>query len=261
MNLPALDIAVLTYKPVGIMRVCKLLLQPQDGVRYIVSWQAHENAPIPPQLIRDDVVVLRYDGVGQSANWNNAIEHCTADIILRADDDIEYTPEAFARIRKAFAENPDMDLALFGIEMNPRKPYPETMCPAWPVPKGLWVGGPEIAVRRKTAGELRAHPLLGLNAPYLQAGEDEYFVFSAVRRGLDCRYVPIVIGRHPHVSTGAKTSKGVLRAQGALITLTHPRTFVLRLPLKAWRLWRSGKSALLPSLWRLFQGALYSRKI
>ena len=57
-----LDLAMITHGPQGIERVATVLLPPQPGVRYVVSWQRHENAPIPTALLRPDVEIHRFDG-------------------------------------------------------------------------------------------------------------------------------------------------------------------------------------------------------
>lgn len=87
-----LQVAIPTHAPEGISRIERVLLPPREGVGYVVSWQDHRNARIPDAVAaRDDVEVLRFDGRGLSANRNNALEHCRADIILIGDDDLVYT--------------------------------------------------------------------------------------------------------------------------------------------------------------------------
>ena len=83
-----LDIAIVTHRPEGIARVAAMNLPVIDGVRYVVSWQSHEEAPVPESLVRDDVEIHRFDGRGISLNRNHAYDHCRADIVLNADDDL-----------------------------------------------------------------------------------------------------------------------------------------------------------------------------
>ena len=78
-----LDVAISTYKRDGIRKVEKMLPPPQEGVKYVVSWQEHDDNPIPSELSsRADVEVYRLDKKGLSNNRNNAISHCKGDIIL-----------------------------------------------------------------------------------------------------------------------------------------------------------------------------------
>ncbi len=262
-----IDIAVATLGADGIERVGHMLLPPAEGVRYVVSWQRHEGLEPPGSLRRDDVLLLRLDGVGLSRNRNNAIRHASADIILFADDDIEYLPEVISRVRSAFVMNPDADIILFKAIYPHAKLYPESSCPLrLPLPKGYYVSSIEIACRRQSLGDLRFCESLGLGAPVLTAGEDEYFIYSALRRGLQCRFENETICCHPAPTTGSggAISDGALRASGCLISIFYPHTAFLRLPLKAWRASTSYGSGLprperfLHALRCLIEGALLS---
>lgn len=254
-----LDLAVVTHRPEGIQRVARMVLPPIDGVRYIVSWQAHENAPIPTSLHRPDVEIHRFDSLGQSLNRNNAIEHCSADIILHSDDDIIYTSEGLLSIINVFKKNKGIDVITFKSLQSPSKTYPESQIKLQKkLPKNYSVGTIEIAFRRATAGGLRCCPELGLGSQRLHGGEDEMFLMSAIRRGLNCQFFPITICEHPGESTGTKANftNENLQASGCLIALTHPGSAILRVPLKAWRVNRAGQSGFIRALYRISRGAL-----
>lgn len=259
-ELPTLDLAVATHRPEGIRRVASMVLPPMPGVRYIVSWQSHGNTPVPDELSeRPDVVIHRFDGTGLSNNRNNAIDHATADIILFADDDVIYYPEGLRQLRQAFADNPKVDFITLRSHHGDLSRFPDqSVCLRSRLPKGYSVASFEIAFRRSRRGALHCCPELGLGAPRLHGGEDEMFLLSAIKRGFDCRYFPITIGAHPHESTGtkAKMTDGNLLAAGCVIALTYPWSAVLRLPLKALRLARSGRAPFFGALLRLCQGAL-----
>ena len=55
-----LDIAICTYGADGPSRVAMMLLPPEEGVRYVVSWQEHGDAVLP-EILKDrkDVAVFR----------------------------------------------------------------------------------------------------------------------------------------------------------------------------------------------------------
>jgi len=272
----SLDIAVATFGEEGIARVGRMLQPPRADVRYVVSWQQHEGITVPEILLRDDVDVLRVDGIGVSDNRNNAISHCRADLIHFADDDIEYLPDSFDRIISAFQDNPSADIALFKAIYPYRKKYPENSCDiSLPFPKDYYASSIEIACRRQTAGRLRFNPLLGLGAPVLTSGDDEFFIISAIRRGFHCRFINTTICRHPHFSTGngRAVTDGVLRSSGCIISIIYPFSYIIRLPLKAWRVSHPSQSFSSPSesslpvptflhaLKCLLQGILYRHKI
>jgi hypothetical protein len=282
-----LDLALITWQPQGMERVAAMHLPRVVGVRYVVSWQNHGDAPIPEAVSsRDDIVVCRTDVVGVSANRNNALNHCTADIVLNADDDVTYYAEGLQAVISTFENAPDLQFACFKIDFGTYiKPYPDRVCDLAPrIPKGMWFGTIEMAVRRNSpAGELRFDERFGPGAPYLGAGEDEYYLLQSRQRGYVTRYYPITIGKHPDLPTASRriTDKKIIRGMGALLAATyaHPRctstaapaarsrcsvlagflttSLLPRIVLRAWRLHRAGQHPLLPSLATLLAGALY----
>lgn len=259
-----LDLALITHRPEGIARIAAMNLPIIDGVRYIVSWQQHEDAPVPAVLQRDDIEIYRFDHPGLSRNRNNAIDHCSADIILLSDDDITYHEDGLHQVMRTFAENPGLDLASFKARMHDGPDYPAISCPLTrKMPKGFWIASINIAFRLKSVGNLRFHPELGLGSKCLHGGEDELFILSAIRRKLDCRYFPVEICSHPHESTGTKKNltPANLRAMGCYIAIAQPATAALRLPLKAYRLHHSGRSGFVNALFHLISGAAHAPKI
>lgn len=256
---PTLDLLVATHRPEGILRVAQMVLPPIAGVRYVVSWQNHQDAPVPEVLKRPDVTILRFDGVGLSANRNNALAHCTAEVVLISDDDVICTPKRIDALRCAFRDNPQVDVATFRSDHDDMSRFPTSRVTLQSrLPKGYSVTSFEIAFRRERIGNLCFCPELGLGSPTLHGGEDEVFLLSAIRRGLTCIFFPITICAHPHPSTGTKariTPQNQM-AQGAVIRLSNPATWLLRIPLKAWRLSRRGQAPLLQALFRGLQGAL-----
>lgn len=204
-------------------------------------------------------MVLRYDGKGLSGNRNNALDHCTADLALFADDDIILNPKGIAQLRRYMEEHTAVDVVTMKSVHGDMSRFPsiETDLNGG-YPKGYSVASFEIAVRRSTAGGLRLCPELGLGAERLWGGEDEAFLLCAIHRGLRCRFVPIEICAHPGESTGTKsrlTNENLL-AMGCVSHLTYPATSFLRLPLKAWRLWRAGQAGFLRAIRYLASGAM-----
>lgn len=253
-----LDVAISTYRPEGIERVVKMLrpLEPKKGVRYVVSWQEHGDAPLPTYLAdRGDVEVWRTDLKGLSNNRNNSIEHCRGDIVLIADDDLEYYPDFAEKIISAFEEKPLLDLGIFKVEFHNPKKYPEETCRlSLPFPKGYYCSSVEITFRRERLNVLSFSPEMGLGAPVLQSGEDELFLISAIKRGYDCEFFPIAIATHPSESTGDKISPGTLRAQGFIMAMIYPLTSFLRIPLKAYRVSKTTNAPFFKSTYQLLKG-------
>lgn len=255
-----LDLALITHKADGIERVARQSLPAVPGVRYVISWQNHGNAPVPESLAsRPDVEIHRFDGHRQSDNRNNAIEHCKADIILHADDDVTYLPQSFESIINIFEANPDVDVATFrSIIYGSTRDFPkERTALKAKLPKNYYATTIEIAFRRATAGHLRFCPELGLNSPRFHGGEDEMFLMSAIKRGLRCSFFPITICEHPLPSTGSKShfTNCNLQAAGAIIGLVTPLTAFLRVPLKAFRVARARQAGFLRALFCISRGA------
>lgn len=253
-----LDLALITYGADGIDRVTGMVLPPMEGVRYVVSWQESGGKPIPEGLQRDDVTVVRMDGRGAARNRNNAIAHCTADIILFADDDLVYTPMQLRAVTDTFDANPDTDLATFAGRHPSPPAYPTAPCRLTvPLPRGYWVSAYLIAYRRETVGDLLCHPDFGAGAEWFTGADDELFLLAAIRRGLRCRFFPVEICTHAGQSTGtnARLSAGNLRATGCYIALAFGWTAPLRIVLKSLRVARRGQASWLPALYHLTSGA------
>ncbi|MDO4319485.1 MAG: glycosyltransferase [Bacteroidales bacterium] len=254
-----LDIAIITYGPEGIRRLAERDFPVIAGISYVISWQDYREGDVPSALLRDDIKVVRCDAPGLSNNRNRSIESCTSDIILISDDDITHDFNALRQLIEIFERNPELDVATFRSIHPSGVIYPDHSCRlSVPYPKGYSVTSFEIALRRSTAGNLRACPELGLGSPRFHAGEDEMLLLSAINRHLDCRFYPLTICEHPHVSTGCKATltDGNLLAAGCVIALTYPGSCMLRIPLKAWRVSRRGQASLARALWQITRGAI-----
>lgn len=258
---PRLSVLIATCRPAGIERVVAMDVPEVDRVHYWVSWQMHENLPVPePLLSRKDVTVLRSDSVGLSNNRNNLLENATGDAFLIADDDLRYTSAQLVDVIRTFDENPDLEYASFMFTGADAKVYPSYACPLWPVPKNFSQTSFEVAIRNNSrTARLRYNPFFGLGAPVLRSGEDELLLLSAIRLGLNCRFFPIVITHHEGLTTGNRkiTDNGVLKASGAVIAVQYPFTAFLRIPLKAYRLHKSGQASFLRSLRYMVYGVYY----
>lgn len=258
-----LDVLIATHTPSGLQRVEAMQLPHLDGVRYIVSWQQHGDAPVPESLAdRPDMTVLRLGQNGLSHNRNNAIEASTADIYLIADDDLRYTPAQIEAVRRVFEENPDLDYASFmyvGHDGTSPKTYPSEECDLTKgLPKGFYQTSFEIAVRpRGLAAKLRFPAAFGLGSPWLHAAEEEMFLLTARKLDLNCRFFPIVITTHSGPTTGRAVISDplVIRAWGAYLYFAYPLTYPARLWLKARRLSAAGQAPFFNALKELTHGA------
>lgn len=253
-----LDLAIATYGSEGIKRVEKMLLPPQPGVRYVVSWQDHCGAPVPDSMrAREDVEVWRLGEKGLSNNRNNAIGHCKADVVLIADDDLIYSVDSFQRVIRAFESDEKLDLATFRVKFPREKSYPEDGSRLdIPLPKGYFVTSMELAFRRERTLGLSFNPLLGLGSGCMSCGEEEIYLWEAIRSGLVCRHVGEYICVHPTETTGGKVTPGILMGQGYVIGRYYRASAFPRLILKAYRVSRGGAVSFLRAFRYLLIGSM-----
>lgn len=250
----------------GIDRVARMNLPRQEGVSYLVAWQRSEGCAVPATLAsREDVRIERNPGIGLSDNRNFALDRATGDILIMADDDVEYDPAAFAEVRKAYERNPGLDMALFrfrNADGSPAKRYPEAETALGEsIPKGYYVSSIEITIRRcGKAGKLRFPLEFGIGAPLFGCGEEEIFLHSALRRGCDVRLFPVRLCTHLGATTGsgAISDSRVYRGMGASIAFSQPMLCYLRFPLLAWRGAREGRMQFVKALGNFIYGALYA---
>lgn len=237
-----LDVCISTWLPSGIEKVADMNLPAVPGVKYIISWQNHQGASIPAALMRPDIKVVRFSGNGLAANRNNAIRYGNAPIILIADDDLRYTPDQLQSVISAFNEHEDAKLIAFRYEGN-NKHYPsESLKLTRRLPKNYFISSIEIAFRRECTATLMFDERFGLGSQSMHLGEDDKFLLDAIRLDMNCIFLPITITKHTEISTGQRqyTRPELAIATGCLIRGWYPWSWPLRIPLKAYRLWRGG---------------------
>lgn len=238
-----LDVAISTYQPQGLQRVASMNLPKVEGVRYVVSWQEHGGAPIPDQLLRSDVKIVRFGkSGGLSVNRNNALAYTSAPVVLIADDDLKYTAAQLQSVIDTMESNHQVQVATFQY-IGDNKYYPSIEQPITrKIPKGLTFTSFEIAIRRECLSSLKFDERFGIGGTLFDIGEDEKFMLDAVRMGYICRFFPINITTHPGPTTGHRpiTNPRAAAGTGCLIRGWYPWSWILRIPLKTYRLKKSG---------------------
>ena len=239
MNHPTLEVLISTCGD-GIHRVAAMLQAPRPDVGYVVSWQSdgasaglyYGSPAVPAGLAeRADVRVVTMKGRGLSRNRNNALRHAVAPLLLLADDDETFLPDAFDRLIDAFRRQPEASVLLFRVRTpdgrSPR-PYPPALCDYARRPRGTYVNSVEVAFRRSTILPPFSEQM-GLGAPMLGCGEEEVFVHQVWQRGGIVRYVPIVIAVTDDATTGRRLliDRKVQAAKGAVLRLMHGRVGAL----------------------------------
>lgn len=221
-----LDVLICTIDD-GILRVPNVLLAPEEGVRYVVSFQVSDpsyRTMVPEELmIREDVCLSFLEDKGLSRNRNHALWLAHADVCLIADDDVRYRPDAFRKVLEVFREQPSLEMALFRAESyegKPLKRYPKSEFAYGSRPRGYYPSSVEIAFRRNILDMgIRFDERFGLGAMEFSGGEDEVFVHEAYRRHCDIRYFPETLLQTDGRTTGTKIYKdsSLQRAKGAVM--------------------------------------------
>lgn len=267
MNSAKLDVLIASYGPEGLERLAAIGLPKISGVRWLISSQFPEgNFPeIPPQLVRDDILVEFSTSVGLSVNRNLLLDRAGAELCLLADDDLVYSPKGIESIIRTFDLHPDLDIAAFMYNTVPdvcrsdpgkvsdfipltEKQYPSSEFPLNNPPKGFYITTFELAFRLQSVRRsgIRFNENFGVKALY-PCGEDSLFLDDSMRAGLRGRFFPITIITHLGASTGIRRlgDADILRAQGLLIPRLAPKPWLPRVLLKAWRSSRATNRPLL----------------
>lgn len=254
-----LQILISTLGAGGIVRVADMLPVPSDNVSYLVSWQ-EPSGITPDELKREDVTVVTMPGRGLSRNRNNALTHATGDILLIADDDVEYDTGSFDKIINFFESHPDADAATFIVSRPTTCVYPdvETVLRRQHYPRGYYVCSFELALRRSTTGDFRFDERFGLGCKKFGSGEEELFVDTLLRANKRVIFNPLVIACHPDRSTGltGQSTPAVQRASGAVICRLYGVSALPRLVLKALRMNKEGGGNLLKVMWYVLSGGI-----
>lgn len=227
----SIDILICTTDE-GIDSIGKVLMPSMPWVHYIVSAQHARplstmgpdwDAAVASLLRRTDVTLVTQEGRGLSRNRNNALQHAEADVVVIADDDCRYSPEALERIREAYAAHPEADAICFAsADYNGRsfKRYPtQTLSYAEACRRGYYPTSFELTLRRESfehAG-LAFDEHFGLGAEF-PAGEEEVFLSDAEQAGWRVLFVPECIVRTDPATTGSRflSDARLQRAKGAV---------------------------------------------
>lgn len=259
-----LEVLICTHGNAGIERLASDGALPRiDDVGYLISWQtpSGDNATIPTALCRQDVRVVTTPTKGVSNNRNNCLDNAIGPLCLMSDDDLDYHPAALRAVIDKMEAHPECGFGMFEYDGADGKYYPaEEYVLAGQFAKNHYLSEPEIAFRLDVIRRsgVRFNPHFGVGNDDYQSGEGAFWIHELMKRGITGRFFPIVIVTHKGLSTGSEDGAvpGVLKAEGAYISVAYPLTAVLRLILVAWRRSRSFGGSPLRHLYHLSKGYL-----
>ena len=249
----------------GIENIADLLLEPREGVSYLVSWQHSDRATreLPAELKRADVEVIELEGRGLSRNRNNCINHASGDVCLLCDDDCRYDHNELNALVLTFATNLKLDIGTFkarGVNIE----YPARSFNLNESASGYFAISFTIAFRRSSVqGRLAFNENFGLGAPELLCGEEELFIYDAKQLGLNCVYYPAFVVTHvggETTTTKMVAHPGTLKARGAFLAIAYNDTKYRRAVLIAYRLHRDRGIGFFHALKNILKGIKMGKK-
>lgn len=241
-----LQVLIAAYGEDALRQIASLPHPALPGVEYLVSWQNYGDGTISVELAeRADFKIFLENSVGLSNNRNNLLEKADADFALISDADLAYSAEGLESVVRAFREHPDCDFITFKYSSDiPHKKYPPESFSLQSSPKGYFVSSVELALnlgrikrRDSTLSHWRFNPNFGINGSLFGSGEEDILVASALRRGYQGIFLPLVVCHHPGITTSERilSTPGFIETQGAVVSFVHPRSQYLRMLSHAWK--------------------------
>lgn len=226
MSLPTIELLICTIGE-RIERVPSILLEPTDGIGYIISHQLDNYRHCPPILsTRNDVKIFHIEGRGLSANRNNAISHATADLLVISDDDVRVSLKALTRLREIAKENPQTDIFSFitqTIEGKPLHYYPTKSFVYPKLPKGFYYNSTGLVLRRNADLPL-FDTRFGLGSERLEMGEEDVLIYDCHKRNMRIEFFPETLQTvlSPVTTSSAYSNCASLQeSKGAVLTIMY----------------------------------------
>ena len=266
-----LQILICTHNT-GISNVPQILLPETEGIGYVVSMQYTDRKflELIPSILheRKDVTLCTIEGLGLSANRNNALSHASADICVIADDDLRYSLSDLRMIEAAHREHPEASVILFqarGPQGNLLKNYPPHPFNYDNQPKGYFTSSIEITFKSAhVKGTLFDHRF-GLGSGKILAGEEEVWLNTLYRKqGCIIKYLPHSIVQTLDMPQGGANfamRPEMQQTKGAVLYYIHGWSAWLRCLKVCWTTARKVKDAHFFTLLRnTASGILYITK-
>ena len=203
-------------------------LPESPGVTYRVGLQTSTQRTGPGALpaswenyagSRTDIVLHRLRGTGLSKSRNDLIELSDAEMILFADDDIDYIPGFESRLNDAYDEIADADVIVFPYESSrPAKSRSHELY-EHNVITAARVSSIEITARRAALIEsgVRFDEGFGLGTDR-PSGEEYIFIVDLIRAGKKAINYPTALVSHFHEASGPSyyTTPEKIATKGAM---------------------------------------------
>lgn len=264
-GLPQLEVLICTIGEEGIKRVVKSRHPEVEGVRYLVAWQQPDGDIVVPEELkcRADFKVVTERSRGISRNRNFALRSAEAPWCLMGDDDVDYDATGLRLLIDAIREAPDADILTTRYSCCGEfvKTYPDGKVCLRTKVKNYFVSAIEIAMRREALpGKVSFNENISIGTPKIRSGEENVFMYDALRAGLRGYFVPVTIGAHDHPSTSERdfVTPNFIFSHGAVVSHICPYTWLPRLILHAFRAKKSHNVGICFALRHSFSGVFYA---
>jgi len=200
------------------------------GLRYVVGCQGVSERDVQNArklMCRDDVEFVISEGRGLSRNRNQLLRASSADVVIFADDDVEYDADGLRSLQDYYQRNRDVDAVIFNGVSDAgalRKNYCGRLSARYI--KFKYAPSCLISVRRGRLGNITFREDMGVGTEMLSSGEDDVFLWSMLKNGLAVEAVDIQVVTHHGLSTGERIpTPGVMRGRGAVMRILFPLTW------------------------------------
>lgn len=241
-----IQVLIAAYGPNALEHISNLRHPEYPEVEYIVGWQKYDRNRIPDTIsTRSDFKILFEESIGLCNNRNELLEYADADYILISDDDLEYSTTHFVSLFKACEINPDCHFLCFKYHSEDfPKTYPSHIFDLNRPPKGYFVTSMELCFNmKKIRNDFKDervvwfNPAFGINGSSFICGEEDILVHDILKKGMTGRFIPVEICINSNSTTSDRiaASQSFIETKGAVIRITKPRTWFLRMITHAWR--------------------------
>ncbi|MDO4188958.1 MAG: glycosyltransferase family A protein [Lachnospiraceae bacterium] len=138
---------------------------------------------------------------GLSRSRNLAISESDADICILCDNDVVYVDDYEKLILEEFEKRPDADIIVFYIKRK-EKPVPNyATARKMDYLSVLKIFSPEIAFRRESVKDLKFNEDFGAGSGKYIMGEENIFLYDALKKKKNIYYVPTKIAELKEVQS------------------------------------------------------------
>lgn len=237
-----------------IEEVEKVLCEHHPQISYFISHQVFDGRDYGLQsntirtlLERQDVKYKRTNSKGLSKNRNHCLQHSSGDILIFADDDVQYDREKLLKLPSLFSENSELDGITFRISTKSSIPFKQyqnyDFVHNWR--SIMKVSSIEIAIKRGFILKRRLcfDERFGLGSIYTSA-EENIFLNDAISNGAKIKYIASDIVMHPPESSGKMwKGSGLVEAKGALFRRLYGKKGIFLLLIFAIKKWPEYKES------------------